>query len=221
MAEKKTTTRKRKKGSKLGSTAKMFSKFEVLFIVVLFIGFFAWAFTKCSSSQLTPANVEAIPNTAEEIEEVASPAAANNPNSPTYDLGEVTEPVDRSTSVSAPAGAGNVEVVGRRNDSGTVTRRSYTPLYVTLQDLKVRRGPSRDSAIVSVLSLNEEVMFMEKRTSFRERINIGTELTNEPWVYVQTKKGHKGWVYGAGVHYFKWDRLKDPIPTIPEEEEAE
>lgn len=218
MPEKKktTTTRKKKKSSAFMDTAKIFSRFEVLFIVVLFLGFFAWAFSKCSTSGTVspkPAtNSEGVAS--EDNGEDLSPAAANNPNSPTYDLGET--PANNAAAVTAPTG-GEVEIVSRANNSSSSSKRSYTPLYVTLQDLKVRKGPSRDSSIITVLPLNEEVMFMEKRTDFRERINIGTEITNEPWVYIQTKKGQKGWVYGAGIHYFKWDRLKDPIPSISDE----
>jgi len=218
--KKKTTTTRKKKKSSLMDTAKIFSRFEVLFIVVLFLGFFAWAFSKCSSSD----TVDQTPGTNSETTgledngEDLSPAAANNPNSPTYDLNDA--PSSNTATVTAPTG-GEVEVVGRASNSSGNSKRSYTPLYVTLQDLKVRKGPSRDSSIITVLPLNEEVMFMEKRTDFRERINIGTEITNEPWVYIQTKKGHKGWVYGAGIHYFKWDRLKDPIPSISDEGDDE
>lgn len=219
MAEKKKTTARKtkKKTNTLASKAKEFSKFEVLFVAVMFLGFFAWAFSKCSTQGITPPNTNNNPNTAldetEDIDETSSPAAADNPNSPAYDLNEPATP--SSPTATAPQPGGNVEVVNRTDPAGGgAARRSYTPLYVTLQDLKVRTGPSRDSAIISTLSLNEEVMFMEKRTGFREKINIGTEVTNEPWVYVQTTKGHRGWVYGAGVHYFKWDRLKDPIPSI-------
>lgn len=228
MAEKKkpSTRTTKKKASTLTAKAKQFSKFEVLFVVMMFLCFFAWAFSKCSTQGITPAVIDNPEPTLDEMEdngESFSPAAANNPNSPTYDLNEPSSP---SASTTTPQPNGNVEVVNRNNAAANGgTRRSYTPLYVTLQDLKVRTGPSRDSSIVSTLSLNEEVMFMEKRTGFREKINIGTEITNEPWVYVQTQKGHRGWVYGAGIHYFKWDRLKDPIPSISdgmdEEEEEE
>jgi uncharacterized protein YgiM (DUF1202 family) len=226
MAEKKkTTATTKKKKDTLTAKAKQFSKFEVLFVAVMFLCFFAWAFSKCSTQGITPPvtnNPDTVPDDMEDTGENVSPAAANNPNSPTYDLNEPTTP---SASTVTPQPNGNVEVVNRNNPAANGgTRRSYTPLYVTLQDLKVRTGPSRDSAIVSTLSLKEEVMFMEKRTGFRERINIGTEITNEPWVYVQTQKGRRGWVYGAGVHYFKWDRLKDPIPSISDgidEEEEE
>ncbi len=216
--QKKTRTRKKKKTG-LADSFKSFSQFEVLFVIVLFLGFIAWGFSKCSNS-MRPSNTNPPPaplSDEQTDDENFSPAASNNPNSPTYDLGETNESNTPAPTTSVPS-SGNVEVVGRNNEPST-SRRGYTPLYVTLQDLKVRRGPSRDSSIIAVLNLNEEVMFMEKRTNFSEKINIGNQTTDEPWIYIQTQKGQKGWVYGAGVHYFKWDRLKDPIRSIGLEDE--
>ncbi len=206
MAERKKTTRKTRK-KKGFDTTKLLPKMEVLFVVVLFLCFFAWALAKCST---TPSqNV-----VADDMEDIISPAAADNPDSPSYDLGEEEDEPDPT--LIPPEPTGNVEVVDR-NDG--MSRKSYTPLFVTLQDLKIRKGPSRDSAIVTILNLHEEVMFLEKRTNFREKISNGAEIMDEPWIYVQSKKGHKGWVYGGGVHFFKWDRLKNPIPSLPDEEE--
>ena len=202
MAERKKRTTKKKP-----KVTSILPKMEVIFIFVLLICFFIWALTKCST---TPK----IDPLTEETEEIISPAAGNNPDSPTYDLGES----ETNNTVTPPVNRGETEVI-RRNDN--IPKSGYTPLYVTLQDLKVRKGPSRDSSIVSVLSLHEEVMFLEKRTDFREKISNGSEIMNDPWIFVQTRKGHKGWVYGGGVHFFKWDRLKDPIPTITNEADAE
>ncbi len=204
MAERKKTRRKSKQKS-------MLPKMEVVFIFVALICFFIWGLYKCSG---TP-KIEPI---VEETEEISSPAAGNNPDSPTYDLGGVSEENPNANSGAlSPTRSGETEIV-RRNTN--ISKSGYTPLYVTLQDLKVRKGPSRDSSIVSVLNLHEEVMFLEKRTDFREKISNGTEIMNDPWIFVQTRKGHKGWVYGGGVHFFKWDRLRDPIPTISNEADS-
>lgn len=210
-------SKRRKKNSSIADAARQFSRFEVLFIVVLFLSFFAWAFAKCSQGYTlsTPTSGDVATQTDEDTDANLSPAAGTSPDSPGYDMGQA-EQMDGSTS-------GGTAVVGRQEaSSGLPARRSYTPLYVTLQDLKVRRGPNRDSTIVAVLDLHEEVMFMEKRTDFSEKINIGVETTDEPWIYIQTRKGHKGWVYGAGVNFFKWDRLNDPIRSLddaaPQEE---
>ena len=72
--------------------------------------------------------------TEDNTDENSSPAAANNPNSPTYDL---TEPIiPAASTATAPQPGVNVEVVNRNNPAANGgTRRSYTPLYVTLQDL--------------------------------------------------------------------------------------
>lgn len=216
MAENKTTRKKRKKKKGVWDTAKQFSRFEMLFIIVLFLCFFAWAFSKCSREQSAapPSPVSENNTPLEDDGADISPAAANNPNSPTYDLKEDV-PVSTTTS-GVPT---TTPTVAPRNTS-TSSRRSYTPLYVTLQDLKVRKAPSLDSTIITLLQLHDEVMFMDKRTNFREKINIGNgEITNEPWIYIRTRKGQTGWVYGAGVHYFKWDRLRNPIPSISDEPE--
>ncbi len=210
MAQKKKTTRRKK--NKFASLFGDYLRVEVLVVAVLLFCFFAWAISKCSSG---PTNVTPGGTTSNDGYE--SPAAAETPSSPGYNLPEL-EPAPE---VRAGQGTGDVDVVSRGN-SGRMTRRSYTPLYVTLDGLKVRRGPSRDSVVLTTLALHEEVMFMEKRTDFKEKIKISAnEITFEPWVFIQTRKGHKGWVYGAGIHYYKWDRLKNPIPTINEEEDVE
>lgn len=79
--------------------------------------------------------------------------------------------------------------------------KEVSALYVVLADLKLRKGPSRDSSIVKQFKLNDRVYFLDEVTSFRERINLGDRMAYEPWVKVRSKSGHEGWVYGAGVHY--------------------
>ncbi len=210
MAEQKKTRRKSKKGL---NTKNLLPNMEVIFIVVFLLCALAWAFSKCSTTPSTTSSTEP-----ENEEELVSPAAADNPLSPTYDLGEEeNNNGSASTFVPPPPSYGNTEVVGRESNEAAV-RKSYTPLYVTLQDLKVRKGPSRDSSILAQLNLHDEVKFLEKRTDFREKISNGVEVMNDPWLYVQTQKGHKGWVYGGGVHFFMWDRVKDPIPSITPKE---
>ncbi len=202
MAEKKKPTRRKKSSG----PSSLLPKMEVIFIVVMVICFFAWALTKCSKSP-TPPVVE------DEPEETTSPAAADNPASPTYDMGQNNTSASAGTTTQPPSG--NPQVVGRNESSNN---RNYTPLYVTLQDLKVRRGPSRDSTIITRLNLHEQVFFLEKRTDFKEKISNGSEIMDEPWYFIKTQRGHQGWVYGGGVHFFKWDRMNDPISNRNGEE---
>jgi len=53
------------------------------------------------------------------------------------------------------------------------------------------------------LVLYEEVHFLNEITPFTEKISLGTSVADEPWVKVKTKRGGEGWVYGAGVYYYK------------------
>ncbi|MCP3930443.1 MAG: SH3 domain-containing protein [Bacteroidetes bacterium] len=78
-----------------------------------------------------------------------------------------------------------------------------TILYVTINGLKVRKEPNLEGTVVSQLKLHDEVVFMDEVTDFKQEINLGLETANEPWIKVRTQKGHIGWVYGAGVHYYK------------------
>ena len=71
-----------------------------------------------------------------------------------------------------------------------------------------------DSTIITKLKLFEEVSFMDEVTSFKQRISLGPEIAEEPWVKIRSRKGHIGWVYGAGVNYYKKRRLQPP-PTVP------
>ena len=82
-----------------------------------------------------------------------------------------------------------------------------TPLFVNIDGLNLRRGPSLDSAIIMKLPLHEQVGFMNEVTDSTSQISLGNEIANEPWVKVRHKGGRIGWVYGAGVHYYKRKRI--------------
>lgn len=81
--------------------------------------------------------------------------------------------------------------------------KEVTSLYVVLDGLKLRKGPTRDSGFIKQFKLHDRVQFLEEVTTFRERINVGERIANDPWIRVRAQSGHEGWVYGAGVHYHK------------------
>jgi len=93
--------------------------------------------------------------------------------------------------------------------------KEITKLYIVLDQLKLRNGPTRDSSIVYQFKLHDRVTFLEQVTNFKEKINIGTRIADEPWVKVRGQGGHEGWVYGAGVSYY---RQAFPESTNSEEE---
>jgi hypothetical protein len=85
-------------------------------------------------------------------------------------------------------------------------RERVTPLYVTIDGLKLRDKPSLDGKVLVSMKLHEEVIFLHEVTDSLQEINLGKEVVRYPWVKIRHYKGHEGWVYGAGVHYYKMKR---------------
>ncbi len=67
----------------------------------------------------------------------------------------------------------------------------------------MRRAPDLNDDVVDEFELFEEVFFLDEVTNFTQEINLGKEVANEPWVRIQSRQGRSGWVYGAGVNYYK------------------
>ena len=61
------------------------------------------------------------------------------------------------------------------------------------------------------LKLNDEVYFLGETTDFKQKINLGDRIAFDPWIKVRAYTGHEGWVYGAGVHYFKPKMVVDTV----------
>lgn len=84
-----------------------------------------------------------------------------------------------------------------------IVQERYTPLYVTIAGLNVRAEPKLNAKVIDRLELYEEVAFMDEITDFSQEITLGKIVRNDPWVKIRTSKGRTGWVFGAGVHYYK------------------
>lgn len=101
------------------------------------------------------------------------------------------------------------------NSPATVTKR--TILYVTIAGMNLRDKPTLSSTVVQKMPLYEQVYFMDEITEFTQELELfeGYE-TDEPWIKVKTKEGRVGWLYGAGVHFY---RKKFEFKTEAEEKE--
>lgn len=97
-------------------------------------------------------------------------------------------------------------VINLADSTKTENNEPFSQLYVTIDELKLRRGPHLDSTLLIKLPLFSKVYFLNEVTDFRQEINLGYEMANEPWIKVRTKQGIQGWVYGAGVNYYKKKR---------------
>lgn len=84
-----------------------------------------------------------------------------------------------------------------------IIREKLTTLFVTFDGLNVRSGPGINYGKVDRLKLYDEVVFLNEITDSTFQINLGSVTPDEPWVKIKTPSGKEGWVYGAGVEYFK------------------
>lgn len=97
-----------------------------------------------------------------------------------------------------------------RPPASEVIIEKVTPLYSTINGLNVRSGPSMRNGVVTRLKLYEEVIFTGEVTDSLYSIDLGEITPTAPWVRIKLKDGKEGWVYGAGVSYYKF-QLKGVI----------
>ena len=154
-------------------------KMEILIIGVFFLSFLIWAVSKCGT---TRDQLQAAAET--EVEEAAE-----------YEASVAETP--------AQSAAARPDSTPTRVSTRTI-REQVTPLYITIDGMNVRSEPRLSAPILDRLKLFDEVTFLNEVTDFTEEINLGKETANDPWVKVKTQKGKVGWIYGAGVHYYKW-----------------
>ena len=156
-------------------------KFEVLIILVFFVSFIFWAVPKCTSTK------EAYREQEEEDRLIEM-------HLDSLQKSEEQALVDKKKKEEAPP----AEPAPISND-----KERYTPLYITIDGMNIRSSPTLKGKVLDRLSLYDEVAFMDEVTNSKDTIQLGAVTTVEPWVKVRTRKGKIGWVYGAGVSYYK------------------
>lgn len=173
----------------MGKQKSILPSFEVLLILVFFIFFVLFMVPKClkTKSELQR-STDATQATIDSLDRVMD-SLIIKPNA------EVTTVKDTTKKVTATPTAAATTPVDTR-----------TKLYITIDKLKLRKGPSLDSVVVATLPLFEHVYFLGEVTEFTQEISLGYEIVEEPWVKIRTRKGLDGWVFGAGVHYYKKKR---------------
>lgn len=153
-------------------------KFEMIIIVVFFFSFLIWGIGRCGD--IREAAVERLGDEATGTETIIDSVR----NSTVRDTVYIT-----------------------RNDTTRLTNeRVYGRLYITINNLKIRKEPGLKSDVLGQLPLFAEVTFLDEVTDSTFQINLGYETADEPYVKIRTPKGTEGWVYGAGVNYYKKKR---------------
>ncbi len=164
-------------------------KFELLLLSLVLLTFAIWAIAKCNQQR----------GLAADTPEPEHTVTASSPEDPDSLPPMIADSTTFRSSGTAPSGSPAAPPGGR-----TVVERSV--LYVTIDGLKLRAEPGLDAKVIGKLPLFEKVYFMDEVTDFTQKINLGLEEADEPWVKIRTKKGRVGWVYGAGVNFYKKKR---------------
>ncbi len=138
----------------------------------------------------TPVSTAPVPTTVPPV--TATPikqqAAANPGSTPTPQQSQPASPAPQSQ----PAAAN--------------TAPKQTMLYVTIDQLKMRKEPGLKGKSIGQLDLYSQVYFTGERTDWKQEISLGKEKVTDCWVKIKTKEGKIGWVFGAGVNYYKEKR---------------
>jgi hypothetical protein len=96
-------------------------------------------------------------------------------------------------------------------------KKSGTTLYVTIDGLKVREEPGLKGETIEQLKLYAPVTFLQQKTEWKQEISLGLEKVTDHWVKIRTESGKTGWVFGAGVHFYKMKRNG----VVPDKKETE
>ena len=156
-------------------------RIEILIILIFFLSFIIWAMSKCNAKKLL--YEQSTPTEESTVQNDSTPDFTITPKA----LPQKEDAIQsKSEQKSQPA--------------------ELSKLYITIDGLKLRTGPSLDSTVIYQFPLFEEVYFMNEVTDSTYQLSLGKEMADEPWVKVKNKRGKIGWVYGAGVNYYKKKR---------------
>ncbi len=159
---------------------------QLVLILAFFVGFLIWANTRCDRMREQYRDKWEERQAVLETAKQDSIAKARQADSLAKALNDAPPP--------APEGPGTTVLSPRQR---------YTPLYATIDGLNLRAEPNLDGKILTRLKLYEEVEFLNEVTDSTTQVSLGKIETDAPWIKVRSRKGHVGWVYGAGVHYYK------------------
>ena len=175
---------------------------EYLLVAIFAVLFAVWGISKCGKRSTdydvpvatTPAPT--VPVQRDAVAAAPSPKRVAAPvNSPKETSATMANPTVATPKAPAPKAA---------TPKTAAPAEKYTKLFVSVEGLKVRKKPNQQAGILGKLKANEELSFLGDRTKTTEKIAMPNgSVADEPWVWVKTKSGVVGWVYGGGVRYYK------------------
>lgn len=189
-----------------------FPKVETLVIFVFFACVVVWAVSKCSSERAEFVR-KVDENEGEELKNrpaARDTVAAQRPAPPPVNTQNpsATAPPEATTPAPTTPSAKPTRptLSNTPPQSPQSSNDNYSTLYVTIDGLKVRKEPGLKSEAIAKLALYEPVIFLNQKTEWTQEISLGLEKVTDHWVKIRTQSGKEGWVFGAGVHYYKMKR---------------
>ena len=108
--------------------------------------------------------------------------------------------------------------------SAASPKKTGTTLYVTIDGLKLREQPGLKGEAIEQLKLYAPVTFLQQKTEWKQELSLGLEKVTDHWVKIRTESGKTGWVFGAGLHFYKMKRggvepEKKPTESAPKKKQ--
>lgn len=198
-------------------------KVETLIIFVFLACVALWAISRCGNQRSTL--VRSVPGKDDQLEDrplrrdtvarrVPVPTPTTTVAAPVNTQRPATQPV-ATTTTPAPVTTAPVSTLKPARTPTATTPTAppttaaapkYSTLYVTIDGLKMRKTPGLKGELVAKLELYQPVFFLNQKSEKAEEISLGYEKVTDHWVKVRTKEGKEGWVFGAGVYYYKMKR---------------
>ena len=159
-------------------------RIEVLIVLVFFLSFILWAMSKCNAKKVWY-------ETKDKAEDLISndPATDHLTKEPSESPTLQVQPVstDETSSTQEAITTNQNTPPPTTPQRSTIQPEYSTKLFVTIDGLNMRSGPSLDSAIVYKLPIDTEVIFLNEVTDSTQVISLGDRMANEPWIKVKHK----------------------------------
>ncbi len=183
-------------------------KVEVLMIFIFFGCVAVWAVSRCNDQrsrtlarQSTLTDEEDRPVRRDTVYMTPKEAPTQSAPAPAQQQPETPKPAT-PVNVKSPEKQPRPEL-GAPPPGNNTTNTGGALLYCNVESLNVRSEPNVRSKTVATLKKHEAVTFLNQKTDFTEELNLGDGKVTDYWVKIKTKSGKTGWVFGAGVHYYK------------------
>ncbi len=202
-------------------------KIETLVILIFFGAVCLWAISKCRSKQATLAAKDKkyeeddrpdrsrdtvfVPQTTPQTSAQPTqnqPTTVQTSPQPQPQFQDRQPPANQqpATIPGRTPAAGNPQPTSPTTTQPAAATPKYSTLYVVIDGLKMRKEAGLKGDLVAKLELYEPVSFLNQKTEWTQEISLGKEKVTDHWVKIRTKSGKEGWVFGAGVHYYKMKR---------------